>query len=1256
MKWLRLFLGVLLGAAALIAIAVIVLLGPLRPRVLAFGRPRIERVLAAVLQAPVSIRALRVTWLPLFVEADDVRIGDDGALARAQHLRVALLPRTSLRQLRPVADVTVDGATVDVPGWIALIERRPHTPARPLPPFRLRLSSHQASVRLMPEDEPFVVSADDATGELISATGRLRFSVTSPGVALSRGQRELRLQSAALSGGEAITGGWWLHAVQATGDGIDLRSNAAEGDRLPIRGRVSLPRLAVVDPVFERLGGDAELDGAIIGPLEHVGVAANVRVADLAVDGERVGDVSADAAWRGEQVRISTAKFAGAGGEADASAELAVRAPFAYQARVRWSALDVRQLARLDPSVKAIAANGRADIQGTLAPLAVQGEGNGSFTAPNGEPLNWQGKGNFRAGAVEGTVDVAQTGGNTLRAQLAVDARRAVNGSVEAVVAQPTALGAFLPIESLPNMSGSLTATAQIAGTVDDPRLNGQLAGRHLILLGVTVEQMGGSFAADRTKLQTPGITADLGQGKLALSGTFALGGAVDNDWQLRAQQVSGDTVVALVYALTGSTPPIGRGALDAEITGHGAWAGAQVTANAAMRQFWLGSEWIQQATLNGSASWPRWQIDAELRNRTDQRATLRASGRAGEDATIAAQVPGWDLTTLQRGELAESGGSLSLNASFAGPLRALSGRADVHGSNLILSGRQFEKVDLDVEATRGRWQVSTTLLDGALAVRAGVLPEPGWPFTLDGEWTEARIGRLLVPGADVWMVTSGRLHVGGRLAALQQFDASARVDSLRIVNGPYELNMPRPAQLDCRRGACTLDALELRGADTELRASATLATNGAVQLRVAGKGDLRLLELSGAIESARGPFTIDATVHRTGGAWEVAGEMAFEQTTVDVGARLAITRTSGQLALSGSTVRIVKLGGRMGTGTFEVEGTIDLRRGPDLAWTLTEVGANLAPSLEVEFSGRGTLAGSWQRMKLDGRIDVSRMLYDRDIELTDILPSLNRTLAEAPRPPSAHLVELNLHIVAPGELYVENNIARVEARADLRITGTAAAPVLDGRIEVLDGEVTFRDRKFEIEGGTADLRPDLGLAAALNITAESTIETTDSTYIVNVLVTGTTREPRVILSSDDASLTQTDLATLLAVGKTTTQLRQGGGGGFSFGQQVSTKQLLPVDRISFESTYSRTTGTFEPQLKVGKDLTDDLAVSVGQTFGVSSRTLAEATYRLTPRVYVLGSWESQTSTQEGAFAGGLKVRYEFWRVTPFTLLGGGFR
>ena len=57
---------------------------------------------------------------------------------------------------------------------------------------------------------------------------------------------------------------------------------------------------------------------------------------------------------------------------------------------------------------------------------------------------------------------------------------------------------------------------------------------------------------------------------------------------------------------------------------------------------------------------------------------------------------------------------------------------------------------------------------------------------------------------------------------------------------------------------------------------------------------------------------------------------------------------------------------------------------------------------------------------------------------------------------------------------------------------------------------MTFRDRVFELQGGTVDFRPDLGLTAALNITAESTIDTPDATYTVDVRVTGTTNDPRV--------------------------------------------------------------------------------------------------------------------------------------------------
>ena len=1218
MKWLRLL--VLLAAAVILVLAGLVMVGPLRGWAGDIARRRIERELAAALHTPVTIGALDISVLPPRVEAGPVLLGPDGGLARAAHVAVRLLPHTSLRQLRPVAEAVVDDVFVDVPRWVTLLETPATTPPTAIPPFRLRaLHVNQANLRLGQGAEPLDLAAGTVEGALeANAQGRLHFAADARQVVLARRGAVLPLERLRGRGGETANG-WRLTAVEAVGDGVQLASSAAAADRLPIRGRVALRRLAFTSDLFERVSGDAEVDAALIGRLDEPAAAGTVRVADFAVDGEHLGDVSATAEWNLRTLSVSAARLDGFGGITEASGELAMSAPHVYRTRVTWTSLDGRRLARLDAqAIKPFAANGRAELSGTLDPPVVRAEGGGTFTAAQGgDAIEWQGQGSYRAGAGTGEITATQARTNTLQAHLDVGPRGALRGAFDAAVANPTALGAFLPIEGLPNLRGALTASAQVSGTVDDPRLDGQLAGRDVAVLGVKIEQLGGSFGLDRAALRTPGITMTLWQGTIALSGALALDAAGENDWQVRATDVPGDAVVAVVYGLTGSLLPIGRGVLALELSAQGPWPRVQMSGSATMAQFWLSREWIQRATLQGSATWPRWQLDAELRNPLGQTAALRASGSAADDVALEAHSTDWELTTLQRGELTESGGRLTVDASLGGPLRALSGRATLRARDVVASGRHIGAFEVDSTAERGRWQMTATALDGALTLRGTLPPDAGASFDLQGEWTDARFGRLLWSAGDVWVVSTGTLQVSGRLAALDQLDATLRVHGLRIVNGPFQLDAVRPATLQCRRGACTLDGLELRGPDTELRAQGTIATTGALRLGLAGQGDLRLLELGGGpIESARGRFTVEADIRHANGGWDVTGQLSVDQAGLDIGAPVAITRTSGRVALAGRTVRIEQLGGRMGTGTFTVGGTVDLAHGPDLSWMVTDVGANLLPSLEVELSGRGTFAGTWEHTLLAGRIDVARMLYDRDIALLDFLPSLNRALAEAPRPPAAQRVDLDLHMVAPGELYVQNNVAQIEARADLHITGTVDRPVLDGRIEALDGQVTFRDRVFELEGATVDFRPDLGLTAALNISAESTIDTPDATYIVGVRVTGTTADPRVTLSSDDPGLTQTDLATLIAVGKTTAQMREGGSG-VSFGLQQSTKQLLPIDRISFESTYSRTTGTFEPQLKLGKDLTDNLAVSVGQTFGVESRTTVEADYRLTPRVFV---------------------------------------
>jgi hypothetical protein len=1260
MKWLRLLALVMLVGGG---VAVGLLLGPLRERALEKVRVGLERELTAVLKEPVVIGALRVRLLALALEIDRVAIGPDGAMATAAQVTVHLLARTSLRQVRPVARATAADVFVDIPRWREWAEQRRPTGPPGVLAFRLRVAQvADAVARLDASDVPVEVAIAAVAGVLeANAAGRIRFAADARGATMTRRGAALRLDRASVHGGETAHG-WRLTELALSGDGVQLASDPPTAERLPIRGRVDLSRLTVASDIFERVRGEVRVDGALLGGLEKPAAAALVTVADLVLDGERIGEVHAHADVTSNRVVLDGARVVTAAGVVEARGELALHPPFAYAAHVRAA-----ELTAPGGAVKRFAARGHVHASGTLAPLAVSGEGLGTLVGAAGTaPAKWRGSGGF--GAAGGTValDIAQRRANTVTLHVALGMHGALDGSLEATVRDPKAFGALLPVEGLPHLSGVATAAARIGGTTRDPQLSGRVDGHNIALLGVAIDTLSGPFEVDRHFIRTGGITATLWQGSIAVGGAVALDRAGDNDWHVRVDAVPLDAAVAAAMTVVGTNVPIGRGTITARADGWGAWPRTQIAADATVRQFWVGSQWIERATVRGSALWPQWQLEGELLNLDKQTIALRGSGSATATVALEAHSAAWNLSAAPLGGTGDTGGILTLDASLQGPPRALGGLLRVGARDIEIRGRRIGDAGVEASGRDGHWQLTATALDGALNVRGMLSASPGAPFALAGEWTDAHFGRLLVPGTDVHIVSSGTLQIDGRLVALDRTTATVRVRELALSNGPYRLSLVGPAALECRGGQCTLPDLGLSGSETELHVSAVLAASGAARVAIRGQGDLRALELAGAaIESARGRFTIDAVVQHGGGHWDVSGLVAADDIALDVGAPVGITRATARLSLSGGTVRIDEFRGRMGTGTFEIGGAIDLRGGPHLTWMLTEVGANLLPSLEAELSGRGELSGTWEQLRIAGEIDILRMLYDRDIELTDFLPSINRTLKAAPARPAAHRVELDLHVVAPGQLFVENNVARIEARADLTLTGPADRPVLHGRIEALEGQVTFRDRVFELQGATVDFRPDLGLTAALNILAESVIEAPDATYTVDVRITGTTADPRVAITADDPSLSQTDIAALIAVGTTTAQLREGGGG-FSIYDALGVlptkplekgaKQILPIDRITFESVYSRNTGTFEPQVKLGKDLTDRLAVSVGQTFGIESRAIAEADYRLTPRIFLPFSWESQTSTQQGAFGAGVKVRYEFWRVTPFSLLGGGFR
>jgi len=363
------------------------LVGPLRQRTIDLTRPRLELLLSDALHEPVTIGEMHVSLLPLRVEAESVSIGADGALARSGHLTVRVLPRTSLRQMRPVADAVVDDVFVDVPRWIEFADRLPHDKGpSPVQPFWLHdVRVQRAWVRLSDEPDALAVKAETVVGEFeADFFGRLQFGGEAQQLELSRQGAALLLTRAHGRGGETADG-WRLSEAEVVGDGVQLSSAEAAGDRLPIRGRVALPKLEFASPVFARFGGEADIDAALVGRLDKPAASGTVRVDNFTADGERVGDVSATLDWNLQRLTIATARLQDGDGVAEASGRLAMRTPFAYDAKVTWSALDPHRIAALpEQTIKPFTANGEVSASGELQPLALHAEGSGRFNAKAG--------------------------------------------------------------------------------------------------------------------------------------------------------------------------------------------------------------------------------------------------------------------------------------------------------------------------------------------------------------------------------------------------------------------------------------------------------------------------------------------------------------------------------------------------------------------------------------------------------------------------------------------------------------------------------------------------------------------------------------------------------------------------------------------------------------------------------------------------------------------------------------------------------
>jgi translocation and assembly module TamB len=1259
---------VLVVMAVAVCVAAILWIG--RQRWQGVLRAHVEQALSSVVGAPVRIGSLAVDDIvPLRIAAREIEIGEAPMLAQIDRVEIEIFAADSFRQGRIVLAAEVEGPSFDLTHGVpkADADHEPSAGTLQLPVLQLRslvVRDLRMQFPMNPKSTASLVVdrvAASATTAAHSAAG----TVEVIGVELEHMKYHARLHHVQASGGWGTQGLFVQHA-SVEGEAINgTVEEASGGHRATVDFDPGL--LGVVVDELAEVGGQAHVEGMLDGDLANPVVDAQLRISDGALAGRLLGDLATRFRRRGARLEFDDVVLRGPTGEASGSVDLTILHEVPINADIVARDVDLGGVLALagEPLPFAVRLDGTVSLRGALDPLdlGVDGKGEASAAESSGKPIvSWRATTRFKPHSVSIEARTEQVEGNRATASLLID-KTSFDGHATLQAADLRPLNALLPTPvGRLAMSGRADASVVFSGTTEHPQVSARLTTQDLTVMGSRVPRLEGGIEIARGSMTAKAVQVDSVGGSMRLTGVVALNADVENDNVLALRNFDADILTSFLQSASGVRLPLSGGVVDGSARTQGKWARLGADTSITVTGARLFGEPLQQISATGRVTGTKWQAQLHAIHTATERVAIDADGDGATQSRISIESTAIDLGHLLGAGRRGLAGSIVVAGHLNGPLARIEGHVDLTAKDIAVQERSVGDIRLRADGSGGKWELTAQGLYDSLSLHADVSLEGAKPYTLTGQWTKSELTAFVGVDPALRLWSSGRVDLNGVLSAAADVRGSIQISELDLSRDAYHLQAVRPIRVTAAGGRFTVESLELAAAESRITGRGTMTTDGAFDLQANGAGDLVLLELLGPpVEAARGPFSIAASLHReSGGPWRLAGTAVAHEASLDMGLPVAFTKVSTEIRFVGSKIYVDELSGRAGGGQFRFAGAVDLVNGPDLSWILENVSFSADRGLEARVAGHGRVDGHWGAVKVEGDVEVLSALYDRDLGLAELLDWLKEQLLSVPRArtQAASGVIFDLRIYSHGGVYLDNNVAKGEMWVNLLLAGDAAKPLLTGTIGILDGEVNVRGRKFLVTGGSIDFSDPRRINPTLNITAESRITTPDSDYLLSVTVTGSADKPRVVFTADDPSLSQNDVLSLVALGRTRAQLQRESKGvspadalallpTSAVGNRVG--QLVGIDELEVTAAQSRDTGAIEPRVTIGKDLTEQLHALAWTEFGIVARHAVQLEYRLTRRVSLLGSWESQTQSNAGAFGGDVKFRFDFRRV-PFTL------
>ncbi|MEN8195440.1 MAG: translocation/assembly module TamB domain-containing protein, partial [Pseudomonadota bacterium] len=602
--------------------------------------------------------------------------------------------------------------------------------------------------------------------------------------------------------------------------------------------------------------------------------------------------------------------------------------------------------------------------------------------------------------------------------------------------------------------------------------------------------------------------------------------------------------------------------------------------------------------------------LDANGRLRkTEERATLAVASLGGQLAGIPIRLRKPALLefepTIDSGDIDMEIGDGTMRGNYKQAGGKVSMKADINAIPLLslwpTAPPQLDKSIIDAKAS----------LDGPLAKPTG---------RLDLSVTGLAAGETEEMEEGLTLALKGELG-GGKLTAAGRIDGLAPAASCLQLSVPARLSLA-PAAFSIDERAPLTASLTYAGP-----IGPSWALLGLDRHKLEGQGDIAI-ELSGTLGDPR----ISGRVEMADGRYE----------NFDTGTILSDMQVSVRPSSSSVTIDkfIAKDGGK---GEISLGGGIDFDGGEltaiDLKVIFHKAHLIRRDELNAVISGQLALRGSTANTDISGRLEVD----EAEIMLVGGLPpgvveipveekgTAPAGAAKTPAPAKPSRTDLNIEISIPKRVFVRGRGLESEWGGELKVTGTTAAPRIQGELHPVRGRYDFAGKIFNLKKSSIAFLGQDEIDPTLDIAAER--EATDLTAIIHV--TGTAKKPSVALESIpehpqdeilarvlfDKSTGRLSATEALQLAQAVGTLTGAGGGG---GIMDFARGMLNLDVLRFEGgSQDGETGA-----EAGKYISDNIYVGVeGNAAGDTGVTVE---IEITPRLKLESDVGQNNKSQVG--------------------------